>query len=76
MPDMTSLRPLTADLPPIVILSSLDFGGAGVAAFRLHQGILAAGADVKVVVISLLTARWASSPQTAPHSRNQPKPTG
>jgi len=51
MPDMTSLRPLTADLPPIVILSSLDFGGAGVAALRLHQGLVAAGANVKMVVI-------------------------
>ena len=51
MPDMTSLRPLTADLPPIVILSSFDAGGAGVAALRLHQGLVAAGADVKMVVI-------------------------
>ena len=49
---LASLRPLTADLPPIVILSSLDIGGAGIAALRLHQGLVAAGANVKMVVLS------------------------
>ncbi|MBP5232738.1 MAG: hypothetical protein J6333_04970 [Planctomycetes bacterium] len=50
--DLASLRPLTVDLPPIVILSTLDFGGAGIAALRLHQGLLAAGADVKMLVVT------------------------
>ncbi|GHV21412.1 hypothetical protein AGMMS49959_10480 [Planctomycetales bacterium] len=51
MPTFADLRPLTADLPPLVLLSSLDFGGAGIAARRLLEGLLAAGADARMICL-------------------------
>ncbi|MDR0868693.1 MAG: glycosyltransferase [Planctomycetota bacterium] len=51
MPTFADLRPLTADLPPLVLLSSLDFGGAGSAASRLLEGLIAAGADARMICL-------------------------
>ncbi|GHV18623.1 hypothetical protein AGMMS49959_00910 [Planctomycetales bacterium] len=51
MPTLDDLRPLTADLPPLVLLSSADNGGAGIVARRLLEGLIAAGADAKMITL-------------------------
>jgi glycosyltransferase involved in cell wall biosynthesis len=51
MLNFDDLRPLTANLPPIALLCSIDYGGPGAGSVELLRSLRAAGADADMLCI-------------------------